>query len=550
MFVSDYPGRRGAGGALKGHANGSVDPLIAQTRLVAYGVIAPVVITVGMVGNILTILLLRKPQFRGVTYTYFLALAVSDLLSLFFSISLMVHLVQVATRAYSTAVWYSYFEILFVNAPMSASVLIVVCVTVDRFFSVCRPQDFKGIHTMRHARKGIAGAVVVAFLMWLPTCMIKQPLEHDACNTTFFEPPDNGTWWVACMMPTLEQPWYVGYLWTRQTVVAFAPIVALVVMNVLIVKEYIQIRDRRRELDGDSSRDPAAAEGRRKDDKNLINLLRAVIISFFVTLVPAGVFNSMYSETLSTELEYEIFRAFANDLEILNHALNFYLYIVCSKPIRAAIREHFQVYRRSWEESHVSKALVLLTSDRSGVFSPTSATHADAAAAGRGDDGGRFNRSRETALSKGTGPSDFESSSEASHCDDPLAKEIMSASLEDNIQTRPERPQPSETRPVTKDRYDAPVIYQRNGSVPKSRSQLQTVVHTVEIHHARESSSPQWRSGVAVGQVNAAFEDSDASSTGSSNSTLSNAPVVASACEAPVVNGQVLPARTFPEVLI
>ncbi|XP_047495745.1 probable G-protein coupled receptor B0563.6 isoform X1 [Penaeus chinensis] len=542
MLVSDYPGPRGVGDTLlKGHGNSSVDPRISQTRFVAYSVIAPVIIIVGILGNILTILLLRKPQFRGVTYTYFLALAVSDLLSLFFSISIIVHLVQVATRAYSTAVWYSYFEVLFANAPMSASVLIVVCVTVDRFFSVCRPQDFKGIHTMRNARKGIAGAVVVALLMWLPTCTFKQPLEHDACNTTFFEPPDNGTWWVACMMPTLDQPWYVGYLWTRQTVVSFVPIVALVVMNVLIVKEYVQIRERRRELDADSSRDPAAAEGRRKDDKNLINLLRAVIISFFVTLVPAGVFNSMYSETLSTELEYEIFRAVANDLEILNHALNFYLYIVCSKPIRAAIREHFQVYRRSWEESHVSKALVLLTSDRSGVFSPTSATQADAGA-GRGGDGGRFNQSRETALSKGTGPSDFESSSEASHCDDSPAKEIMSASLEDGIQIGHGRPQPSEAGPVTKDLCEAPVIYQRNGSVPKGRSQLQTVVHTVEIHHVRESSPSQWRPGVAVGQVNAAFEDSDASSTGSSNSTLINAPVGAS-----VGNGE---ARTFPEVLI
>lgn len=548
MFVSDYPWPRDVGGPLlKGHGNISVDPRIAQTRFVAYGVIAPVIIIVGMVGNILTILLLRKPQFRGVTYTYFLALAVSDLLSLFFSISLMVHLVQVAVRAYSTAVWYSYFELLFVNAPMSASVLIVVCVTVDRFFSVCRPQDFKSIHTMRHARKGIAGAVVVAFLMWLPTCTIKHPTEHDACNTTFFEPPDNGTWWVACMMPSLDQPWYVGYLWTRQTVVSFLPIIALVVMNVLIVKEYVQIRNRRRQLDGDSSRDPAVDEGRRKDDKNLINLLRAVIISFFVTLVPSGVFNSMYSETLSTELEYEIFRAFANDLELVNHALNFYLYIVCSKPIRAAIREHFQVYRRSWEESHVSKALVLLTSDRSGIFSPTSATHADV---GRDDDGGRPKRSKETTLSKGTGPSDSESSSEASQYDDSPVNEIVPANLEDDTRTGPERRQHREAGPVAEDRCEAPVIYQRNGSIPRRRSHFQTVVHTVEIHHERESSSPQFQSGVAVGQVNAAFEDSDTPSTASSNSTLSDAPVVASACEAPVRNGEALPVRTFPEVLI
>lgn len=482
------------------------------------------------------------------TYTYFVALAVSDLLSLLFSISLMVHLVQVATRAYATAVWYSYFEILLVNAPMSASVLIVVCVTVDRFFSVCRPQDFKGIHTMRHARKGIVGAVVVALLMWLPTCTLKQPREHDDCDTAFFEPPNNDTWWVACMAPTLDKPWYVGYLWTRQTVVSFIPIVALVVMNSLIVKEYVQIKNRRRELDGDSSRDPAAAEARRKEDRNLINLLRAVIVSFFITLVPSGVFNSMYSEALSSELEYEIFRAIANDLELVNHALNFYLYVVCSKPIRAAIREHFQRYRQSWEESPV---LVLLGGDKSGIFSPTSATHAaDEGSAERGDGAAKLNSGKHKALSKRTGPNGLESSTEVSRRDDTPAEEIVCVSLEDGAEAGPRLHQPSEAGAIPQGgRSEDAERYQRNGIAPRRPSQFERIVHTVEIHHWRESSSPLSQPEVGVGQINAAFED-DTSSTESNNNTLSNAHVHASVCEAPVANGEARAVKTFPEVLI
>ncbi|XP_045585259.2 probable G-protein coupled receptor B0563.6 [Procambarus clarkii] len=351
MLVSDFlepVGKAPLWKGAEGSRNLTVDPRVEDLRHAAYGVVAPIIVLVGMVGNLLTIMILRLPQFRGVTYTYFLALAVSDFLALGFSISILYHIIMGGTPHYSEAVWFSYYELLFTNIPMSTSVLIVVCVTVDRFFSVCRPTDFKRIHTSRNARAGILISVLTSVVVWLPTCLLMDPKLYDKCETFFFEPPDNRTWWVACISSqTLNSPYYIAYRWLRQIIVTFIPIIILLVLNTLILKEFTRLRKTKHEMSRGQpfAQDGCVPESRSRDDQHLISLLKAVMISFFVTLVPSGICNAIYTEVLATRMTFEVFRAVSNDLEILNHALNFYMYILCSKPIRAAIRTFFQEHK-------------------------------------------------------------------------------------------------------------------------------------------------------------------------------------------------------------
>ena len=85
------------------------------------------------------------------------------------------------------------------------------------------------------------------------------------------------------------------------------------------------------------ARSPTIRSQNSTEDQILINLLKAIIFSFIVTLLPAGIFNAAYTYKLSIGIQYEIFRAIANDLQLVNHASNFYLYILLSKSIRETI---------------------------------------------------------------------------------------------------------------------------------------------------------------------------------------------------------------------
>ncbi|CAL4125009.1 unnamed protein product, partial [Meganyctiphanes norvegica] len=334
---------------------------IEEIRYISYGVVNAAVISVGILGNLLTIYILHQPQFKGVTYLYFRALAISDLLCLMFTISSLHHLLYPVTINFSTAVWWSYFEMIFVNAPMSMSVLIIVCVTIDRFISVCRPADFVKVHSVHCARIGIAISTMLSVLVWIPACGLKIPLKVDQCNNSLWNEmhpnpiDENITKWTSCLRfePTTE-PWFLAYEWIRQTIVTFIPITLMIVLNSLLIKQFIKISKARFAMQRNSLHnicdDIKSSRNKflmKKDDRNLIKLLAVITISFFITQFLSGIFNAMYTENRHDDLPFEIFRAIANDLEVLNHAMNFYLYILYIKPFRQSLKSMIKIHKIS-----------------------------------------------------------------------------------------------------------------------------------------------------------------------------------------------------------
>lgn len=297
------------------------------------------------------------------TYTYFLVLALSDLLSLSMCVSLLVHILHEETRSFATAVWFAYFELFLINVPMSTSVLVVVCVTVDRFYSVCRPTHFTTIHTERVARRAIVGSVSIAVLLWLPMCFLAHPVE---CIEPMCSPPDNQTWWVVRFNTNFfPEVWYRPYFWVRQVLVSFIPVILLVVLNTLTVRGFLRLRARRNEMARNSAngslqlRTSSTVEGRYRKEQHLIPLLVAVMITFTVTMVPSGILNAMHTDSPDSKATYEIFRAVGNDLEFLSHALNFYIYILCSRSIRVSLKNICRRRRQiSFAGASVSRVVV------------------------------------------------------------------------------------------------------------------------------------------------------------------------------------------------
>ena len=281
-----------------------------------------------------------------VVFSFFTVLAISDLLSLGFCISPLHHILNGATLHHSTAVWYSYFELLFVGVAMSTSVFIVVCITVYRFFSVCRPAEFKRLNTPRFAWGSMAAAFGTSVIAWLPMSFLREPRVAGECHTDSFTPQDNQTWWVACLIhDTSEKGYFIAYAWVRQTLVTFLPIVAVVTLNLLTLRGFLQHRKmRRRMLNQHISHQPSSVM-KTREEKYLMGLLIAVMSSFVITIVPSGIANAINSSTKTSELEFVIFSAVANNLEILNHTLNFYLYILCSKQVRDILLQNYNKHR-------------------------------------------------------------------------------------------------------------------------------------------------------------------------------------------------------------
>lgn len=242
---------------------------------------------------------------------------------------------------------------------MSFSVLVVVCITVHRFFSVCRPTQYKRISTLRFARLSIAVAFGVSVVSWVPMSFLREPRISEECESTSFTPPDNRTWWVACLVHDMDNKGYfVAYVWIRQTLISFLPILVVVSLNTLTLRGFVKHRRMRHDL---LHRRVSAQPSERstghvstREEKYLMGLLIAVMTSFVVTIIPSGIANAINISMSTSELNFVIFNAVANLLEILNHTLNFYLYILCSKQVRESLVEHYTKY--SSELSRILRA--------------------------------------------------------------------------------------------------------------------------------------------------------------------------------------------------
>ena len=68
----------------------------------------------------------------------------------------------------------------------------------------------------------------------------------------------------------------------------------------------------------------------------LVLVLISIVVLFVCCTTPAAILSIFFSVSLNKHLGFQIFRALANNLELLNFALYFYIYCLCGAEIRRA----------------------------------------------------------------------------------------------------------------------------------------------------------------------------------------------------------------------
>lgn len=81
-------------------------------------------------------------------------------------------------------------------------------------------------------------------------------------------------------------------------------------------------------------------QGASRDD-TILYILSGIVVMFFVCNIPAAINLLFINEILKKRLDYQIFRAAANLLEITNHAAQFYIFCVCSTDYRVTFMRKF-----------------------------------------------------------------------------------------------------------------------------------------------------------------------------------------------------------------
>ncbi|XP_064093334.1 probable G-protein coupled receptor AH9.1 [Macrobrachium nipponense] len=303
---------------------------VALLNTIVYQHVIPVLIALAVSTNLLNIFMLwkvRKKQRQHkrtdmeTTYKYLMWLAVTDLLA---SSSLVPSLIHVDRMVlpYGWAFYYAHLEIPLMNALTSASVYIVVGLSVDRFVAVCFPRRYKNVNAPRLAVVRITLSLVVPFLIYMPHCFYQRVV----CSGT-----GQGWTYQGVEAVTGSLAWHVWEI-IVELCHRMIPSIILAVLNLCIIVTFRRIvaqkesMVRAKRFPNEEARQEGDG-GRAQRERRLVHLLVAVVCCFLLTNLPAAVLALKDTAGSSFgSFEHEVFRAVANCLEMLGFSLNFVLY--------------------------------------------------------------------------------------------------------------------------------------------------------------------------------------------------------------------------------
>lgn len=308
-----------------------------------YTVAVPVVCVVGVVGNVLNLVVLsRSRRLRSVAFIYLRWMTVADLnvvtLWTFYSVLLIARVDLDASLQLTR--FYGHVDIYWSNSVICVSNLLVMGLTIDRYLSVCHPLRTKIVHLPRTANIVVVVIYVMSFVINIPYTFNKKT-----------EAKPNSTDYEAVNRPSVtEHPLYVFvWVWGREAVSKFIPILCVVVLNCLILRGHrhkiqnnLSLRSRHNVQDRKKYKKQLRA------DRRLLVLLSLVSVVFVVCTLPAAIVNIIvHTRTGERSLPLWIAIYGTNLLELINNACNFYLYSIGSSDFRLSFREVFSFCFRS-----------------------------------------------------------------------------------------------------------------------------------------------------------------------------------------------------------
>lgn len=318
------------------------EPLLILKE-VAYEWVLPIIVAVGVAGNLLNLVVLARPFIKGATKIYLTSLAVTDVCVMMFAIPMIFRLSRHFSpeKVYWTAFFHAHLELFLSLTFVTASVFIVISLTADRYLSVCLPDTFRSVHTARNAKTVVFWAYVAAVIFNFPITFLKNVcLERDKLS-------GNRMWNYHENIDISRTAYFKMYLTVLELGTRFVPMCLVTLLNVLIVKKLRQLTKIRIRLRPKSislmreAEDSIYAKNQRSEEKRLVALLKATVGLYLVTMAPPAFLPFFYTEERESDFGLQLYRALANILETANCALNFYVYCFCSRDFRMAFLQIF-----------------------------------------------------------------------------------------------------------------------------------------------------------------------------------------------------------------
>ena len=370
--VTEVSDHMGGVDTMPGRLNGSVnethenyhDPMYEMLQYWLNGVLTNIVVIMGLIGNLLTIVILSQRAMRSSTNHYLTALAFWDSVVLICTF-LLIGLIGVEFEAYANNVHPYIVAYIYPVAliAQTATIWLTVSFTVERYIAVCHPLKAASMCTISRAKFVILGVSVGSTLYNIPRWFDFRPKHH-------FYPEFNRTILRFERTEFSQNPMYLtGYFSCLYVPFMFIiPFLVLFILNAFLILAVRQSQ-RNREIH---------MNVRQSRENNITIMLVTVVIVFMFCQMPALVYNLAFSidiKMVNTSKGYHILSEIRNFMVNLNSAVNFILYCALGQKFRRIFLHTF--CRRCLNENylpmsgvHHNTTIVSLPSHRPHRYNP------------------------------------------------------------------------------------------------------------------------------------------------------------------------------------
>ena len=241
----------------------------------------------------------------------------------------MVHSVNIPPSQY----WYCTLAITILFAAFLCSMLLIVSMTFDRFYSIIKPHKAASFNTVKRTKITII-------------CIISFSITYSIPH--LFVSSHNG-WQCMPYGNALKKPYGQFYYWLSFTINFVVPFVSLLVMNSVIINT---LRKRSRFIDTNSTeegqgKDKGQGQITRSSERQVYAILLLVTFGFLILSTPAYMlFLYMmvvdFFASPATFATYYIFYNFAQKAQHSNHGINFFLYVISGTKFRTDLLRLFK----------------------------------------------------------------------------------------------------------------------------------------------------------------------------------------------------------------
>ncbi|XP_046352925.2 probable G-protein coupled receptor B0563.6 [Haliotis rufescens] len=300
-------------------------------RIAMYTTIMPVTALIGIVGNVISFVVLLRHKMRDTTKMVLISITVCDFLHLIAMILFCLIGVTIALDykpgLYISRKAFPYFGSYLRSAFGRISNLLIVVISLERLCAVLFPLKIKSLWSRKTMGLSIficsllVAAILVPYaLEFVPTDF---PIPNSTQMTTVLKMSEFGK----------NRDFYATLYIVRLFLLRFIPIAVVIICNITISVSLYRSKSARSQMTG-QNRDETPAEQR------ITQTLFGLALLFFFCMTPGALnilsqlFDYEYNFPKTRNNVYNLVGILAAWLEIVNSSANFIIYIISSRQMR------------------------------------------------------------------------------------------------------------------------------------------------------------------------------------------------------------------------